>query len=137
MSILTVEHISKKFGALQAVDNVSFEINQGDIVGFLGKNGAGKTTLMRMLTSFLAASSGRIFIDGDDITKHSITIRQKVGYLPETPPLYPNMTVQQYLKFAAQIKDVPPKRQAIQIAKVIEDCSLEHVKQTAVSYLHQ
>ena len=135
MSILTVEHISKNFGALQAVDNVSFEINQGDIVGFLGKNGAGKTTLMRMITSFLAASSGRIFIDGDDITKHSISIRQKIGYLPETPPLYPNMTVLHYLKFAAQIKDVPHKRQAIQIAKVIEDCSLEQVKHKTISTL--
>ena len=135
MNILTVEHISKSFGALQAVDNVSFEINQGDIVGFLGKNGAGKTTLMRIVTSFLAASSGKIFIDGDDITKHSLTIRQKIGYLPETPPLYTNMTVFQYLKFAAEIKGVSSKKQTIQIAKVLEECNLEHVKLKTISTL--
>lgn len=135
MSILTVEHISKNFGALQAVDNVSFEINQGDIVGFLGKNGAGKTTLIRMITAFLAPSSGRIFIDGDDITKHSLTIRQKIGYLPETPPLYTNMTVLQYVKFAAEIKDVDAKKQAVQIAKVLEDCQLDQVKHKTISTL--
>jgi ABC-2 type transport system ATP-binding protein len=135
VSILTVEHISKNFGALQAVDNVSFEINQGDIVGFLGKNGAGKTTLMRMITAFLAPSSGRIFIDGDDITKHSLTIRQKIGYLPENPPLYTNMTVLQYVKFAAEIKGVAAKKQAVQIAKVLEDCQLEQVKHKTISTL--
>ncbi|MBA6222718.1 ABC transporter ATP-binding protein [Colwellia sp. MB02u-18] len=133
--MLTVEHISKNFGALQAVDNVSFEINQGDIVGFLGKNGAGKTTLMRMITAFLAPSSGRIFIDGDDITKHSLTIRKKIGYLPENPPLYTNMTVLQYVKFAAEIKGVTAKKQAVQLAKVLEDCQLEQVKHKTISTL--
>tara|TARA_R110000737_G_scaffold142024_4_gene172737 strand:- start:111 stop:875 length:765 start_codon:yes stop_codon:yes gene_type:complete len=135
VSILTVEHISKSFDTLRAVDNVSFEINHGDIVGFLGKNGAGKTTLMRIITSFFAPSSGRIFIDGDDITKHSLTIRKKIGYLPETPPLYTNMTVLQYLKFAAQIKGVSSKKQMIQVAKVLEECQLEHVKQKTISTL--
>jgi ABC-2 type transport system ATP-binding protein len=135
VSILTVEHISKRFGALQAVDDVSFELNQGDIIGFLGKNGAGKTTLMRMVTSFLAASSGKIFIDGDDITKHSLTIRQKIGYLPETPPLYTNMTVLQYLKFAAEVKGVSSKKQSIQISKVLEECNLEQVRQKTIATL--
>mgnify|MGYP000520336453 CR=1 FL=1 len=135
MSILVVEYISKSFGTFQAVNNVSFEINQGDIVGFLGKNGAGKTTLMRIVTSFLAASSGKVFIDGDDITKNSLTIRKKIGYLPETPPLYMNMTVFQYLKFAAEIKDIPSKRQTIQIAKVLDECNLEHVKGKTISTL--
>lgn len=135
MSILIVENISKNFAALQAVDNVSFEIKQGDIVGFLGKNGAGKTTLMRMVTSFIAPSSGRVFIDGADITKHSLLARQKIGYLPETPPLYANMSVLQYLKFAAEIKGIASKRQAIQITKVLEECHLEHVKLKAISTL--
>lgn len=135
MSILTVENISKNFGELQAVNNISFEINQGDIVGFLGKNGAGKTTLMRMITSFLAVSSGKIFIDGDDITKHSLTIREKIGYLPETPPLYTNMTVLQYLKFSAEIKGVPPRKQAIQISKVLEECNLQQMQRKIISTL--
>jgi ABC-2 type transport system ATP-binding protein len=135
VSILTVEHISKSFGTLQAVDDVSFEINQGDIVGFLGKNGAGKTTLMRIVTSFIAASSGKVFIDGDDITKHPLTIRQKMGYLPETPPLYTNMTVLQYLKFAAEIKGVSSKRLTIQVDRVLEECNLQRVKQKSISTL--
>lgn len=135
MSILTVEHISKSFGALQAVDNVSFEINQGDIVGFLGKNGAGKSTLMRIITAFLAPSAGRVFIDGDDITKHSLTIRQKIGYLPETPPLYNNMTVLQYVKFAAEIKGVSSKNKKLQIEKTLEECQLSHVKHKIISTL--
>ena len=135
VTMLTVEHVSKNFGSFQAINNVSFEIKQGDIVGFLGKNGAGKTTLMRIVTSFLAASSGRVFIDGEDITKNSLNTRQKIGYLPETPPLYNNMTIGQYLKFAAEIKDVSAKKQKIQIAKVLEECNLEHVKHKNISTL--
>ena len=135
MSILTVEHVSKNFDTLQAVDDVSFEINQGDIVGFLGKNGAGKTTLMRIITTFIAPSSGRVFVDGDDITKHSLTIREKIGYLPETPPLYTNMTVLQYLKFAADIKGVSAKKRKSQLTKTLEECQLEHVKNKTISTL--
>jgi len=135
VTMLTVEHVSKNFGSFQAINNVSFEIKQGDIVGFLGKNGAGKTTLMRIVTSFLAASSGRVFIDGEDITKNSLNTRQKIGYLPETPPLYNNMTISQYLKFAAEIKNVSAKKQKTQIAKVLEECNLEHVKHKNISTL--
>lgn len=135
MSIITVEHVSKNYGVFQAVNDVSFEIKQGDIVGFLGKNGAGKTTLMRIITSFLAASSGKVFIDGNDITKHSLMVRKNIGYLPETPPLYMNMTVFQYLKFAAEIKEVSSKRLKIQIAKVLEECNLADVKFKTISTL--
>ena len=135
VTMLTVEHVSKNFGSFQAINNVFFEIKQGDIVGFLGKNGAGKTTLMRIVTSFLAASSGRVFIDGEDITKNSLNTRQKIGYLPETPPLYNNMTISQYLKFAAEIKNVSAKKQKTQIAKVLEECNLEHVKHKNISTL--
>jgi len=91
--MITTKNITKYFGSFQALQDVSFEINKGEIVGFLGQNGAGKTTLMRILTSYLPASSGTIMIDGDDIAKNSLTIRQKIGYLPENPPLYENMTV--------------------------------------------
>lgn len=135
MSMLIAKHISKNFGSFQALDRVSFEINAGDIVGFLGKNGAGKTTLMRILTSYLSASSGTVIIDGDDVAKHSLIIRQKIGYLPEKPPLYGDMTVQYYLKFAAEIKNVPIKKRQFQIAKVLEECNLEQVKQKTISTL--
>lgn len=133
--MLIAKHISRSFGPFKALDDVSFAINTGDIVGVLGKNGAGKTTLIRILTSFLSASSGTVTIDGDDASKHSMTVRQKVGYLPEKPPLYDDMTVQQYLKFAADIKDVPTKKCRLQVAKVIEECHLEQAKQKQIKTL--
>ncbi|MCJ8318470.1 MAG: ABC transporter ATP-binding protein [Colwellia sp.] len=133
--MIIVDNIVKNFGFFQALDHVSFEISKGDIVGFLGKNGAGKTTLMRILTSFLAPSSGKVIIDGDDIAKNALAIRQKIGYLPETPPLYNNMTVESYLKFAAQIKGVAANKQRIQLAKVIEECHLEQVKHKTIATL--
>ncbi len=133
--MLIAKHISKIFGAHQALENVSFEINKGEIVGFLGKNGAGKTTLMRILTTFLTASSGSVIIDGEDIAKHSLSVREKIGYLPEKPPLYNDMTVLSYLKFAAQIKGVTPKRELFQLAKVLDDCDLQGVKNQKIATL--
>ena len=135
LSLLMVKQISKNFDSFQALNQVSFEMNKGDIVGLLGKNGAGKTTLMRILTSFITASSGTVTIEGDDINKHSLTIRQKIGYLPEKPPLYGDMTVQYYLKFAAEIKGVPKNKRLIQLAKVLEECDLEQVKQKTIATL--
>jgi len=133
--MLIADSICKNFASFQALDHVSFEIMKGDIVGFLGKNGAGKTTLMRILTSFLSASSGRVLIDGDDINKDSLAIRKKIGYLPETPPLYANMTVKHYLKFSAQIKDVAINRQRYQLDKVLEECQLQTVQQKIIGTL--
>ncbi|WP_019028341.1 ABC transporter ATP-binding protein [Colwellia piezophila] len=133
--MIIVDNVVKNFGSFQALDHVSFEIGKGDIVGFLGKNGAGKTTLMRILTSFLAPSSGKVIIDGSDMAKNSLTIRQQIGYLPETPPLYNSMAVESYLKFAAQIKGVRAKKQRIQLAKVIEECNLAQVKHKTIATL--
>jgi ABC-2 type transport system ATP-binding protein len=133
--MITTKNITKYFGSFQALKDVSFEINKGEIVGFLGQNGAGKTTLMRILTSYLPASSGTVMIDGDDIARNSLTIRQKIGYLPETPPLYSNMTVKDYLKFAAEIKDVPANQRLRQLDKVLEECQLEDVKSKTIATL--
>lgn len=133
--MLIVKKISKNFGSFQALDNVSFDISKGDIVGLLGKNGAGKTTLMRILTSFITPSTGSVTIDGDDITKHSLNIRQKIGYLPEKPPLYGDMTVQYYLKFAAEIKGVTKNKRSSQLAKVLEECDLLQVKKKTIATL--
>ena len=133
--MITVKNITKYFGSFQALKDVSFEINKGEIVGFLGQNGAGKTTLMRILTSYLPASSGTVMIGGDDIAKNSLTIRQKIGYLPETPPLYMDMTVKDYLKFAAEIKDIPVKQRRRQLDKVLEECQIEDVKGKIIATL--
>jgi len=133
--MITTKNITKYFGSFQALKDVSFEINKGEIVGFLGQNGAGKTTLMRILTSYLPASSGTVMIDGDDIARNSLTIRQKLGYLPENPPLYSNMTVKDYLKFAAEIKDVPVNQRLRQLDKVLEECQIEDVKKQTIATL--
>lgn len=125
--MITTKNVSKNFGRHQALKNVSFTINPGEIVGFLGKNGAGKTTLMRILTSYLPASSGTVLIDGEEINKKALEIRRKIGYLPETPPLYPYMTVKDYLAFAAEIKGIPSSQRRRQLNKVIEECQLEEV----------
>jgi ABC-2 type transport system ATP-binding protein len=133
--MIITQHVTKYFGGFPAVQDVSFEIHQGEIVGFLGQNGAGKTTLMRILTSYLPASSGVVLIDGEDMAGNSLSIRKKIGYLPETPPLYTNMTVKDYLKFAAEIKDVPVKQQRHRLDKVLEECQLVNVQGKAIGTL--
>jgi len=133
--MIKTQGVTKYFGDFQAVKDVSFEIPKGEIVGFLGQNGAGKTTLMRILTSYLPASSGAVFIDGEDVAGHSLSIRRKIGYLPETPPLYTNMTVKDYLKFAAEIKDVPVKQQRSRLDKVLEECQLADVQGKVIGTL--
>ncbi|MBL4674154.1 MAG: ABC transporter ATP-binding protein [Arenicella sp.] len=133
--MIITKNITKIFGSFQALKNVSFEINQGEIVGFLGQNGAGKTTLMRILTTYLPASSGTVLIDGDDVTKNSLAIRQKIGYLPETPPLYSNMSVRDYLKFAAEIKGIPANQRKRQLHRAIEECQLEEVADKTIATL--
>lgn len=133
--MIVTRHVTKYFGDFPAVKDVSFEIHPGEIVGFLGQNGAGKTTLMRILTSYLPASSGSVFIDGEDMSGHSLAIRKKIGYLPETPPLYVNMTVKDYLQFAAEIKDVPVKQRRNRLDKVLEECQLADVQGKTIATL--
>lgn len=133
--MIITKNVTKYFGRVQVLKDVSFEIKKGEIVGFLGQNGAGKTTIMRILTSYLPATSGKVIIGGQEVSKNSLAIRKKIGYLPETPPLYSNMTVREYLKFAAQLKDIPPKQQSIQIDKVIESCSLNSVQRKIIATL--
>jgi ABC-2 type transport system ATP-binding protein len=133
--MITTKDVTKEFGAAQALKGVSFEIQKGEIVGFLGRNGAGKTTLMRILTSYLPVTSGLVTIDGKDVLKDSLAVRRKIGYLPETPPLYPNMTVKEYVGFAARLKDVPVKNIRRQVEKVLDECYLRNVADKAIAVL--
>ena len=133
--MIHTENVTKYFGNTQALSGISFEIQKGEIVGFLGRNGAGKTTLMRILTSYLPATSGKVLIDGKDVIKHSLSIRQKIGYLPENPPLYPNMTVKDYVSFAARLKDVPAKNIRRQVEKVLDECYLRNVAHKTIATL--
>ncbi len=104
--MIEVEHLTKSYGAGLAVNDISFTVNKGEILGFLGPNGAGKTTTMRILTGYLPATGGTARVAGFDVFDDSMEVRQRIGYLPETPPLYPEMDVTNYLKFVARIKGV-------------------------------
>lgn len=123
--MIQVEHLTKRFGEVTAVDDVSFEVEKGRILGFIGKNGAGKTTTMRILAGFFPASEGRASVAGFDVYEQPLLAKKHVGYLPEHPPLYPEMTVDAFLRFAATIKGVPRSEVAGRVAYVKERCGLQ------------
>ena len=104
--MIEVKHLSKKYGSFLAVEDVSFTINRGEIVGFLGPNGAGKSTIMNILTGYLSLTEGTVTIDGFDITKDPEKAKKRIGYLPEFPPLYTEMKVREYLDFIYDLKKV-------------------------------
>jgi ABC-2 type transport system ATP-binding protein len=108
--VICVEHLTKHFGSYTAVSDLSFEVAPGEVLGFLGPNGAGKTTTMRMVTGFLPPSAGTVVVDGCNLLREPIRAKRRLGYLPEHPPVYPELTVRQYLRFVAEIKDVPRAR---------------------------
>ncbi len=126
-SMVRVSHLTKRFAAAKALDDVSFEIQRGEIVGFLGPNGAGKTTLMRILSCYLAATEGSVFIDNRNIFFQSLQVRQGIGYLPETVALYPELRVDEYLLFRAKIKGVPRRKLRARLAEVKARCGLSEV----------
>jgi ABC-2 type transport system ATP-binding protein len=123
--LIEVKELTKTFGERTAVDRLSFTVNQGEILGFLGPNGAGKTTTMRILTGFLPATSGTARVAGFDVFNESLEVRRRIGYLPEAPPLYPDMTVQTYLDFVARIKNVPAENRRARIDDALVKTSLE------------
>jgi ABC-2 type transport system ATP-binding protein len=118
--VIEVQHITKRYGTVTAVDDVSFRVERGEILGFLGPNGAGKTTTMRILTGYMPATEGRAMVAGYDVFTQAIDAKRRTGYLPETPPLYPDMTVREYLDFVARIKGVPSGDRKPRVAAVME-----------------
>ncbi len=133
--MIEAKGIVKRYGDAVAVDDVSFSIAAGEVVGFLGPNGAGKTTTMRILTGFLPASDGTALIDGHDIFHEAIEARRAIGYLPETPPLYPEMDVQGYLTFVAKLKDVPRAKRKAAVERAMERCGLADVRRRVIGAL--
>jgi ABC-2 type transport system ATP-binding protein len=107
--VIEVQHLSKRYGPFTAVDDVSFSVGAGEILGFLGPNGAGKTTTMRIITGYMPASEGTVTVAGHDVFSDAIEAKKRTGYLPETPPLYPDMSVRDYVTFVARIKGVPSR----------------------------
>jgi ABC-2 type transport system ATP-binding protein len=133
--VIEARSLSKRYGDVKAVDAVTFSIAKGEVVGFLGPNGAGKTTTMRMLTGFLPPTDGTAVIAGHDIFDDSLAARRSIGYLPETLPLYPEMTVTSYLAYVARIKDVPRKRRRDAIQRAIERCGLKGMNRRVIGTL--
>ena len=123
--MLRVDHVSKRYGALPALRDVSFTADKGEIIALLGRNGAGKSTLMNILTGYIAATEGSAAVAGHDVQLSPMEARRQVGYLPEQPPLYPDMTVTEYLRYCAQLKGLAKKAMPGEIASVIERTGLE------------
>ncbi|MBT5549393.1 MAG: ATP-binding cassette domain-containing protein [Nitrospina sp.] len=133
--MIEVENLTKHYGPRRAINNLTFQIAQGEVVGFLGPNGAGKSTTMNILSCILPASSGTARIQGYDTFENSLEIRKIIGYLPETPPLYPDMSVRDYLIFAAQVRGVITRESRSAVEKVIEKCSLKDVSHRIIGRL--
>jgi len=133
--VIKVEGVSKRYARFTAVDNVSFEVGKGQIVGFLGPNGAGKTTTMRILTCFQPPSEGKASVAGFDVVEQPMEVKRRIGYLPETPPLYPDMEVGEYLDFAGKLKGLRGNDLAKRIAEVSEKTNIADVRTKLIAKL--
>ncbi len=133
--MIKVEGLSKRYARTVAVDNISFEVQKGEIVGFLGPNGAGKTTTMRVLTCFLPPTSGTANVAGYDVVAHPMEVKKRIGYLPETPPVYPDMEVAEYLKFTGQLKGISSGDIHRRVDEVMGRCSLGDVRNKLIGKL--
>lgn len=133
--MIEATRLTKRFGTITAIKNVSFHVDKGEILGFLGPNGAGKTTTIRILTGLFPATSGSARIAGFDVFDQSIEVRKRLGYLPENVPIYNEMPVSAYLKFAASMKGVEAKNATKEVARVLDRCSLVPVKNRIIGKL--
>jgi ABC-2 type transport system ATP-binding protein len=118
--VIEVQHLTKRYGPFTAVNDISFKVERGEILGFLGPNGAGKTTTMRVLTGYMPPTEGKALVAGFDVFEHPVEAKRRTGYLPETPPLYPDMRVRDYLTFVAKIKGLPRPQRKARIDTVME-----------------
>ncbi len=133
--MIEVENLSKRYGPTLAVSDVSFEVQKGEILGFLGPNGAGKTTTMRVITGYLPPSQGKVLVAGYDIVEEPIEAKRHIGYLPELPPIYPDMTVREYLGFVARIKGVPRRDVKTRVSEASEKCAVADVQTRQIGKL--
>ena len=133
--MIEVENLSKSYGPREAIKNLSFQIGKGEVVGFLGPNGAGKSTTMNILACIMPASSGTAKICGFDVFEQSLEIRKLIGYLPETPPLYSDMVVTDFLAFASRLRNISSRETPLAVERVIEQCSLKEVKNRIIGRL--
>lgn len=133
--MITVKGLTKRYARTVAVDNISFEVPKGQIVGFLGPNGAGKTTTMRVLTCFMPPSAGSVNVAGFDVLEQPLEVKKRIGYLPETPPLYPEMEVGDYLKFVGKLKGLGGPELTKRVGEVCERCNVADVRNKLIAKL--
>ncbi|MDB4672849.1 ABC transporter ATP-binding protein, partial [Akkermansiaceae bacterium] len=133
--MIEISNLSKSYGRHKAVDQISFEVTRGEIVGFLGPNGAGKSTTLKMLTGFLPPTSGAARIAGKDIFRESLEVRKRIGYMPENVPLYTDMRVKEYLRFRGGLKGLSRSRLRKRLSEVMETCGLTHVRRKMIKTL--
>lgn len=133
--MIEIRKLTKSYRDLVAVDNISFTIEKGEILGFLGPNGAGKTTTMRMITGFLSPTSGQVYVDGLNVFDAPLVVKKKIGYLPETPPVYMDMSVESYLRFAAELKGLPHRDVKKEIARVSDRCGISDISHRLIRHL--
>ena len=133
--MIEVKELTKKYGKKVAVDNISFKVKKGEIVGFLGRNGAGKTTTMNIITGYISSTSGHVLVDGYDTLDDPMETKKRIGYLPEQPPLYNDMTVSEYLNFAADLKSVAAKKRKKHLDEICELVKLTDVRSRLVGNL--
>ena len=133
--MIQVENITKRYGSFTAVDRINFEIEEGEIVGFLGPNGAGKSTTMNMITGFIEPTSGRVLVDGHDVSKKPKKAKKQIGYMPEGVPLYNDLTVKEFVTYMAELKKVKRKQKKVMVQKAIEDTGLAEVQNQLIKNL--
>jgi ABC-2 type transport system ATP-binding protein len=133
--VIEVQHLTKRYGRVTAVDDISFRVERGEILGFLGPNGAGKTTTMRILTGYMPATEGKAIVAGFDVFDQPIEAKRRTGYLPETPPLYPDMTVHEYLQFVAKVKGVLSADRKVRVRTAMERTRIDDMADRLCSKL--
>ena len=133
--MIKVDNLTKRFGRHSAVSGATFEVSKGDVVGFLGPNGAGKTTTIRILTGFLPPTSGSAAVDELDVSRHPLETRRRIGYLPESVPLYRDMRIREYLRFRGQVKGLRGDSLRLRMDDVIERCGLGDVRRKMIKTL--
>ena len=133
--MIKVENLTKRYAGVPAIDNISFEVEKGEVVGFLGPNGAGKSTTMKILTSYMPATSGRASIAGFDVFEQSLEARKRLGYLPENTPLYTDMRVDEYLRYRARLKGITRSKVKERVGDVVELCNLQDVERKLIGAL--
>lgn len=133
--MLQVSHLSKEYGPFRAVDDISFTARQGEILAFLGPNGAGKSTTMRMITGSLPPTAGEVKVDGWNVREHPLEVKRRIGYLPELPPLYPELSVNDYLMFVAQLKQIPGRQRKAAVERACRRAAISDVRHRIIGRL--